>query len=256
MDVKKNIEEVRSIIDKLDLPIPEVLIEAKIIQINPTYTNELGVMWSGQYTSKSSTYNLGVGGGQNINESNTKISSIGPGMDLTPQDIGPGTGASIALGYITKNFNIFNKIAAMEEDQKLEVISSPRVLTLDNQEALVEQGTEVPYMQIDTQTTQTATLATVQFKKVTLSLKVVPHVTPDGSVMMDVEAKKDQVSAILGAGGQPGIDTRKAITKVLVPSGDTVVIGGIYEDTNRNIITVFLILAGCLFLASFLEAPK
>lgn len=69
----------------------------------------------------------------------------------------------------------------------------------------------------------------------TLSLKAVAHVTPDGSVMMDVEAKKDQVSAILGAGGQPGIDTRKAITKVLVPSGDSVVIGGIYEDTKRDI---------------------
>ncbi len=126
----------------------------------------------------------------------------------------------------------------MEKDEKLEVISSPRVMTLDNQEALVEQGTEIPYLQIDTQAptaSTTSNLATTQFKKVTLSLKVVPHVTPDGSVMMDIEAKKDQVSALTGAGGQPGIDTRKAITKVLVRSGDTVVIGGIYEDTNRDI---------------------
>ncbi len=142
----------------------------------------------------------------------------------------------LAWGFFRDNFNVFNKIAALEKDEKLEVISSPRVMTLDNQEALVEQGTEVPYLKVDTQVrAAAATIATTEFKKVTLSLKVIPHVTPDGSVMMDIEAKKDQVSAQLGVGGQPGIDTRKAITKVLVRSGDTVVIGGIYEDTNRDV---------------------
>ena len=101
-------------------------------------------MWSGDYTSKARRYNLGVGGGQNINESNTNISSTGPVIDLTPRILGQELVLRMALGYITKNFNIFNKIAAMEKDEKLEVISSPRVMTLDNQEALVEQGTEIP----------------------------------------------------------------------------------------------------------------
>jgi type IV pilus assembly protein PilQ len=155
-------------------------------------------------------------------------------LDLAPSTIGPGVGGSIAWGFFRDNFNIFNKIAAMEKDEKLEIISSPRVMTLDNQEALVEQGAEIPYLKVDSQSSQVSTFATTEFKKVTLSLKVVPHVTPDGSVMMDIEAKKDQMSALTGAGNQPGIDTRKAITKVLVRSGDTVVIGGIYEDTNKD----------------------
>jgi len=236
MDIQKNIEEARTIVDNLDTPIPQVLIEAKIIQINPTYTNELGVSWGGDLNTTASGGAIGAGG--NVSGSgSTGVTTSQTILDLLPSDIGPGVGGSLAWGFFKKNFNIFNKIAAMEKDEKLEVISSPRVMTLDNQEALVEQGTEVPYLKIDTQAGAAAAtnLATTEFKKVTLSLKVVPHVTPDGSVMMDIEAKKDQVSSQLGAGNQPGIDTRKAITKVLVRSGDTVVIGGIYEDTNRDV---------------------
>jgi len=232
IDIERNLEEVRAIIANLDTPTSQVLIEAKIIQINPTYTKELGVSWGGEFQSAASGGTI-VGGGD-ITKDGTAITSPSI-LDLAPTTIGPGVGGSLALGYLRDNFNIFNKIAALEKDEKLEVISSPRVMTLDNQEALVEQGTEVPYLELDTQSSQSTSLATTEFKKVTLSLKVIPHVTPDGSVMMDIEAKKDQVSAQLGAGGQPGIDTRKAITKVLVRSGDTVVIGGIYEDTNRDV---------------------
>ena len=238
IDIERNIGEVSAIVNNLDTPIPQVLIEAKIIQINPTYTNELGVSWGGDInttTGKAGT--VGVGGDVS-GSGKTGVTTSQSILDLLPAGIGPGVGASLAWGFFNKNFDIFNKIAAMEKDEKLEVISSPRVMTLDNQEALVEQGAEIPYLQIDTQAptaSTTSNLATTQFKKVTLSLKVVPHVTPDGSVMMDIEAKKDQISALTGAGGQPGIDTRKAITKVLVRSGDTVVIGGIYEDTNQDI---------------------
>ena len=234
IDIERNIEEVRAIVDNLDTPIPQVLIEAKIIQINPTYTKELGVTWSGDFKTTAGGGDLGVAG-RDVTYTGGTVVNTGPVVDLAPSSIGQGVGGSMALGYFRDNFNIFNKIAAMEKDEKLEIISSPRVMTLDNQEALVEQGTEVPYLELDTQSTQTTALATTEFKKVTLSLKVIPHVTPDGSVMMDIEAKKDQVSSQLGAGGQPGIDTRKAITKVLVRSGDTVVIGGIYEDTNRDV---------------------
>ena len=238
MDIRKNIEEAKAIVDNLDTPIPQVLIEAKIIQINPTYTKELGVSWGADVKTTASGGIIGAGGnvsGSGVN--GAPVTTTPTILDLAPATIGPGVGASLAWGFFRKNFDIFNKIAALEKEEKLEVISSPRVMTLDNQEALVEQGTEVPYLKIDTQAGAAAatSLATTEFKKVTLSLKVIPHVTPDGSVMMDIEAKKDQVSAQLGAGGQPGIDTRKAITKVLVQSGDTVVIGGIYEDTNRDV---------------------
>lgn len=235
MDIQKNIEEARTIVDNLDTPIPQVLIEAKIIQINPTYTKELGVSWGGSITAPAGGGT--IFGAGDVTKDDDEVNLIENIIDLAPTTIGPGVGGSLAWGFIRDNFNIFNKIAAMEKDEKLEVISSPRVMTLDNQEALVEQGTEVPYLKVDTQAGAAAatSLATTEFKKVTLSLKVIPHVTPDGSVMMDVEAKKDQVSAQLGAGGQPGVDTRKAITKVLVRSGDTVVIGGIYEDTNRDV---------------------
>jgi len=235
IDIEKNIEEVKKIIDNLDTPTPQVLIEAKIIQINPSYTKELGIKWGGDFQTTASGGTGAVAGSDVSRSSTGSITTQGTVTDLLPSSVGIGTGASIAWGYFRRNFDVFQKIAAMEKDEKLEVISSPRVLTLDNQEALIEQGTEVPYLKLDTQSTQTTALATTEFKKVTLSLKVIPHVTPDGSVIMEIEAKKDQVSSQTGAGGQPGVDTRKAITKVLVRSGDTVVIGGIYEDTNRDI---------------------
>jgi type IV pilus assembly protein PilQ len=235
IDIEKNIEEVKKIIDNLDTPTPQVLIEAKIIQINPSYTKELGIKWGGDFQTTASGGTGAVAGSDVSRSSTGNITTQGTVTDLLPSSVGIGTGASIAWGYFRRNFDVFQKIAAMEKDEKLEVISSPRVLTLDNQEALIEQGTEVPYLKLDTQSTQTTALATTEFKKVTLSLKVIPHVTPDGSVIMEIEAKKDQVSSQTGAGGQPGVDTRKAITKVLVRSGDTVVIGGIYEDTNRDI---------------------
>jgi len=232
IDIEKNIREVRRIIDQLDTPTPQVLIEAKIVQINPSYTKELGISWEGGYaTSHGNDALIGVGGqeGVEIDLGTGTVTTKGSIVDLAPA-VGPGVGGGISFGYLKPGFGIFQKIAGLEKEEKLEILSSPRIMTLDNQEAIIEQGVDLPYLKLSEEG-----VTSTEFKKATLSLKVTPHVTADGSIMMDIEVKKDQKSAQTGAGGEPGIDTRRAETKVLVRNGDTVVIGGIYEENTTDI---------------------
>ena len=233
IDVEKNIEEVKEIVDNLDTPTPQVLIEAKIIQINPSYIKELGVRWHLLYGKFTDGSTFGIGGAHGIEDINTAspdVVSDSPQVDLLPA-IGPGTGGGMSFGYAKAAHELYATLGALEKDEKLEIISSPRILTLDNEEAIIEQGTEIPYLEY----AQDISQATIAFKKATLSLTVTPHVTADGSVAMEIEAKKDQVSAITDLSGGTGIDTRKAETTVLVRSGDTVVLGGIYEENNRDV---------------------
>jgi len=230
IDIEKNIREINRLINELDTPTPQVLIEARIIQINPTYTKELGVSWDAAYTTTSDNSIIGVGGneGVEIDGETGTVTANGSIVDLAPA-VGPGAGGAISFGFLNNNFALFAKIAALEKDEKLEIISSPRIMTLDNQEAIIEQGVDLPYLKLSEEG-----VTSTEFKKATLALTVTPHITSDESVQMEVEVKKDQRSAQTGAGDEPGIDTRRAETNVLVRSGNTVVIGGIYEETKAD----------------------
>lgn len=230
IDIEKSIREVQRLIHELDTPTPQVLIESRIIQINPTYVRELGVSWDAAYTTTSNGSIIGIGGadGVTIDGDTGEVTSNGSIIDLAP-GVGPGVGGGISFGLLNDNFALFARIAALEKDEKLEIISSPRIMTLDNQEAIIEQGVDIPYLKLSEEG-----VSSTEFKKATLALTVTPHITADGSVQMEVEVKKDQRSAQTGADGAPGIDTRRAETNVLVRSGDTVVIGGIYEDTKSD----------------------
>jgi type IV pilus assembly protein PilQ len=227
IDIEENIREVRRVIDQLDTPTPQVLIEAKIVQIAPSYTKELGISWDSGYATTSGSDGLvGVGGagGVDIDLGEGTVNSTGSIVDLAPT-VGPGTGGAISWGYLSPTFGIFQKIAALEKEEKAEIVSSPRIMTLDNEEATIEQGADIPYLKSSEEG-----VPSVEYKKVTLSLKVKPHVTIDGSVAMEIFVKKEQVSAQTGSGGEPGIDTRRAENKVMVRNGHTVVIGGVYEE--------------------------
>jgi type IV pilus assembly protein PilQ len=231
IDIEENIREMRRIIDQLDTPTPQVLIEAKIVQISPNYTKELGVTWeSGYATTHGDDALIGIGGsgGVDIDLGQGTVDTRGTIVDLAPS-VGPGVGGAISWGYLEPGFGIFQKIAALEREEKLEIISSPRIMTLDNEEATIEQGSDIPFSKQSEEG-----VPSIEYKKVTLSLKVKPHVTIDGSIAMKILVKKDQVSAQTGADGQPGIDTRRAENKVMVRNGQTVVIGGVYEETTED----------------------
>ncbi len=242
-DLPQNIAEIRALVARLDTATPQVLIEARIVEVDTTFTRELGVQWGGTFRSGTTTQ-FGVGGVQDsagalsaggaINAGNTRpFSSTAPAPSYAvnlPAGIGLGSGGGIAFGILRDNMRLDLSLSALEASGKGKIVSSPKVVTVDNKEATIEQGTQIPYSTVSASGTNT------QFIDATLSLKVTPHITPDGRVTMKLEAKNDSPGDV-GANGQPAINKKKATTEVLIRDGETAVIGGILQITrteNRN----------------------
>ena len=237
-DLRKNVEDVKALVAKLDSATPQVLIEARIVEVDTSFTRELGVQWGGSYKSEGSTQ-FGATGiqdtsgafipGQNLtNSKDFTASTVPPNYAVNlPAAVGLGSGGGIAFGILSDSVRLDLSLSALEASGKGKVVSSPRVVTIDNKEAMIEQGTQIPY------STVSASGTNVQFVDATLSLKVTPHITPEGSVIMKLEAKNDSPGET-GASGQPAINKKKATTEVLVRDGETAVIGGILQVTRKE----------------------
>jgi len=246
-DTPGRLDEVRKLIAKIDVPVRQVMIEARIVEANDTFSKNLGarigLMELGLANRRPLGSNAGVGmnvGAELVNTSQAAGITAG-----TPTTNAGGLNANLpAAGLNSFNagqfsFILFNsslsrllniEISALEADGKGKIIASPRVLTADQVEALIEQGTEIPYQQA---TSSGAT--SVSFRKANLALKVKPQITPDGNIIMTLDVNKDQPGATTPAGVQ--INTKHVKTEVLVENGGTVVIGGIYEQSDRTDVT-------------------
>jgi type IV pilus assembly protein PilQ len=240
-DIPSRLESVRRIIATTDIPVRQVMIEARIVEANDKFGRSLGVRLGTHWFNTSRLF-----GGPNRYTVGGNLSDTADhsGQPATPSTIpgslsvnlpaattlaGEQVGAfSIVLlnSSATKFLNL--ELTALESDGKGKIISSPRVVTANQVEALIEQGTEIPYQQA---TSSGAT--SIAFRKAVLALRVKPQITPDGNVIMDVDVNKDAVGQNTTAG--PSIDTKHVRTSVLVENGGTVVIGGIYtqEDTSQ-----------------------
>jgi type IV pilus assembly protein PilQ len=239
-DVVTNIEEIKKFVKKLDTPTPQVLIEARVVQFNPSYLRDIGIRWDASYNDNAAG-----------EKGSLELDTISGGAG----ELGASFG-NLAFGYLSRNVDLDVKLTALEKEDKAEIISRPRIMTLDNKEAVIEQGVDLPYLKLSEQG-----VTSTEFKKATLELKVKPHITPDGSVVMVVSIKKDQKSAVTGGGGEPGIDTKSAETEVLVKSGETVVIGGIIEENETETVQRVpffgkIPLLGWLFTKKFKEIIK
>ncbi|GAB4365518.1 MAG: type IV pilus secretin PilQ [Deltaproteobacteria bacterium] len=237
-DLPRNVEAVKALVAELDTPTPQVLIEARIVEVDTSFSRELGVQWGGSWHNRGATQ-VGVTGIQDSS------GSFIPGQPLTnaipfdptatppnyavnlPASIGLGAGGGISFGILRDNLRLDLSLSALEASGNGRVISSPKVVTIDNKEAVIEQGTQIPYSTVSASGTQT------EFIDATLSLKVTPHITPEGSVIMKLEAKNDSQGDI-GASGQPAINKKKASTEVLIRDGETAVIGGILQVTRKE----------------------
>ena len=239
-DTPSRLEEVRKLIAKLDIAVRQVLIEARIVEANDNFAKTLGVRlgWidtgvhkasaiNSQYTTSPTLETLPVasGGPGTINSSNTNVNLPAQGVQ--------GSNATFAIslfnGAQTRFLNL--EISALEQDGKGKIISNPRVLTTNNVEALIEQGTEIPY-----QTTSMSGTAT-QFRKATLALKVKPQITPDGNIIMTLDVNKDAPDLSTASSAGIAISTKHVKTEVLVENGGTVVIGGIYTQNTSTATT-------------------
>jgi len=237
-DLPKNVEAVKALIATLDTPTPQVLIEARIVEVDTSFSRELGVQWGGSYHNNGSTQ-FGITGIQD------PTGSFIPGQPLTntppfdptgtppnfavnlPASIGLGAGGGISFGILRDNLRLDLSLSALEASGNGRVVSSPKVVTIDNREAVIEQGTQIPYSTVSASGTNT------QFVDATLSLRVTPHITPEGSVIMRLEAKNDSQGEV-GVSGQPAINKKKATTEVLIRDGETAVIGGILQVTRKE----------------------
>jgi len=239
-DLPQNIAEVKALVATLDTATPQVLIEARIVEVDTSFSRELGVQWGGAYGYGNSN-KYGVTGVQDstgaaIPGSAVIAGTTNPFTPTTPVPsyavnlpaaIGAGAGGGIAFGILKDNLRLDLSLSALEASGKGKIISSPKIVTTDNKEATIEQGTQIPYSTVSASGTNT------QFVDATLSLKVTPHITPDGRVSMKLEAKNDSQGEV-GATGQPAINKKKATTEVLIRDGETTVIGGILQITRNE----------------------
>jgi len=253
------LEEARRLIQQLDVPVRQVLIEARIVIADDKWGRQLGARFGTQSAFNSRNYNFGVSGTQfdtsqplgNNPVSRGSASLVYPGgnsQDLFAVSTGVGTiplgaqpeqlnvnlpvvGAAGSLALSILNLgsgNLVNvELSALEADNRGKVVSSPRVITADKKKAVISQGTEIPYL-----TASASGATTVSFKPAVLELAVTPRITPDDRIIMDLEVKKDSVGVIFA--NIPSIDTKKVSTQVLVDNGDTIVLGGIFEQTTRT----------------------
>ena len=249
-DVATRLDEVRKLLVKIDVPVRQVLIEARIVDATDSFSKNLGVRLGYGNNGGSSR----LLGSRNFNESfGANLTTTGqvrgvvagtPTFNATPgtesmQNVNlPAAGVG-GFGAAAASLILFNKdaskflsleLSALESDGKGKIISSPRVMTANNVEALIEQGQEVPF-----QSATSSGATSVSFRKAALSLRVKPQITPDGNIMMDLDVNKDSVGDILASGAT--INTNHVKTNVLVENGGTVVIGGIYTQTVNNTTT-------------------
>lgn len=219
-DTAAKLEEVANLLAKLDVPMRQVLIEARIVEARDTFGRSLGVKFGGGYEggrhSIGSTY-----GGANTNGG---TSSGSPFVNLPASLSGGASAGTVALSLFSNASSRFLnlELSAMEAEGVGKIISSPRLLTADQTQAVIEQGTEYPY-------TETAPngATTVSFKKAVLKLEVVPQITPEGNIILSLDLNKDSRGETTTQG--VAIDTKHIKTQVLVENGGTVVIGGIFE---------------------------
>jgi type IV pilus assembly protein PilQ len=252
-DTARNLTEVRDLIELLDVPVKQIMIEARIVSANDDFSRELGIRWgganmsdsavvtgdletandiSGQIVSRSQEFNSAVAGGTNANQAAADLAPITtafPGANFVDLGVG-GAPSSIALSYLGSAFNVSAELSALESNGQGEVVSQPKVITGDKKQASIKAGQEVGFQQA------TASGATsVSFKEAVLQLDVTPNITPDNRILMDLVVTQDTISGFVSGENNsqiPVIDTTEVATQVLMNNGETIVLGGVFEQTD------------------------
>lgn len=248
---EERLEELRRIVAQLDRPVRQVQIEARIVEANVDFAKSLGVRWAADFTSKSTNWNSygGADGRYYIDSSDGGASTSGQtgvygqrtGSLKDPTFTVPGgvpmvdLGASNAtsgfgIGFLTKNAFIDLKLNAMQKSGQGEIISQPKVTTSDKETAKIMKGQEVPY-----QEASSSGSTSTSFKDAVLSLEVTPQITPDNQIIMAVTVTKDSVAQDQRYNGVPAINKNEVNAKVLVSDGETIVLGGVFQNTQSKV---------------------
>lgn len=253
--------EIRSLIDLIDIPIRQVMIEARIVIAQSSLDEELGIRWGGGHTNT----NFG-GNALSISGDTANVSALNQAMiDGTPGalsypgallvDLGVAEPAgSFAVGFTSKDVFLTAELSALEAVGKGEVVSQPKVITGDKQKASIKSGTEVPY-----QESSAGGATATQFKEAVLQLDVTPNITPDDRILLDLIINQDSIGDLVpsGNGGSiPTIDTTQLTTQVLVGNGETIVLGGVFRTEDLEKVSKVPILGDLPVMGQFFRSSS
>ena len=242
-DTQAKLDEIRALIKQLDIPVRQVMIEARIVSLNTNFRKELGVQWTGGHQldpnlnrrvrigGAGTDYSLDTGGDTvpaNDFTSSGQIATGFTGNNVFTDLSAPGANTNFAIGFATNSTILNLELSALLSDSGGETISQPKVITADKTKAVIKSGKEIPYTE-----SSSSGASTVAFKNATLSLEVTPQITPEGSIIMEVVVTNDSLGGET-FNGVPTIDKNEVNTKVLVKDGETVVLGGVYTQDKTN----------------------
>ncbi len=230
-DTAKAIENVRRLVERLDVPVKQVLIESRMVTVKDSVADELGIRWG--FNDQQLTKGVG-GNSQAANDlAGGKIPSLDNRYNVNLPLNGTSTAGRIGfhIAKLGDGTLIDLELSALEEENKAEIVASPRISTANQKKARIEQGVEIPYVQ-----SASSGATTVEFKKAVLSLEVTPQVTPDNKIILDLVVTQDTEGKIVptATGNAVAIDTQRIQTQVLVDNGETIVLGGIYQQQTIN----------------------
>ena len=237
-DTVDQLSDIRALVHRLDVPIRQVLIESRIVIASDNFNRDIGVRWGLNRNTVNDDNPGGEGEGFAFSGNAQGVADLinGDGVEAGRFNVnlaaaGNAGTLGIALAKLPFGTLLELELSAMQAEGNGEVISSPRVITANQHEAYIEQGVEIPFLEASS-----SGATSVSFRKAVLGLTVTPQITPDDRIVMDLQVNKDTVGQIFS--GIPSIDTREVSTQVLVDNGETVVLGGVYEQTKIQSVTL------------------
>lgn len=279
-DIPKKVAQMRELISHIDRPVDQVLIESRIVIATDTFARDLGARFGISGATRQNIFSGSLDSivnyentlAQYKKEINNTRTATTPGTSSTvpaflfPSGLNVNLGAgggftnstpgSLAYTLLGSHFNLDIELSAMQEEGRGEVVSNPRIVTANQREGVIKQGREIGYVTISGSGAGGGSQANVQFKEVLLELKVTPTITNDNRVFLNMNVKKDEVARLINLplyGTVPEINRREVNTAVLVGDGETVVIGGVYEFTDRESVSKVPFLGDIPFLGNLFK---
>lgn len=232
-DTAQSIEDIKRMVGVLDIPVRQVVIESRMVTVKDNINEELGIRWGvtntdGEFATSGSIEGAGSATGSraynDADRGQGVVPNVTDGMNVNLPVATPAGSLAFQVARLANGTILDLELSAMEKENKGEIIASPRITTANQKEAYIEQGVEIPY-----QEAASSGATSTQFKSAVLSLTVKPHITPDDRIILDLVVTQDTVSDITN-GSAPAIDTQRISTQVLANNGETIVLGGIYQQ--------------------------
>ena len=263
-DIPEKIQEAEVLIKALDTRTPQVLIEARIVEASLGVTREIGVQWGVNYNAGPAWGNpTGLNFPNTIQTGGAVLGGLINSTDSNVLNTAGAQGGAmgISFGSLTDSVSLDLLLKSLETQNKVKIISSPRIMTMDNEKAYIQQGVTIPYPPALNLATGAAGGQNWQFVEAALRLEVTPHISPDGSMVLELKASNNEPNLKVVSGGAPSIDKKEAQTQIVVKDGETIVIGGIYktkesETVNQTPYLSKIPILGKLFQDKFTENSR